>query len=108
MSKTEQLTAGPIWSGDGFLSVRPDSHDAGHRTAVINTAVIDQEAARDERASGVCRTIELFPSDVSKAGAAPCPKKIARGVTFTEGLTILMLTATTCIALFAAIGYLCR
>lgn len=108
MSKTEQLTAGPVWSGDGFPSARPDSHDAGHRTAVIDTVAIDLEAARDERASGACRTIELFPRNISKAGVAPRPKKRARDVTFTEGLAILMLTAATCIALFAAIGYLCR
>jgi len=55
-----------------------------------------------------CRTIELFTSQDVARRQEQAAKKQRKFLTLTEGLTILMLTATVSIALFAAIGYLCQ
>ena len=103
MSEIEQLQIDRVWTTDGFIGV-PTIARSEDRNKVIAESYI----TRESRQADVCHTIELFPSHVAERTTTRLRGKRSGQDSIMETITIVMLTVAVSIALFAAIGYLCR
>jgi len=103
MSETEQLQIDRVWTTDGFIGV-----PTGVRSENRQKTIADSILTRDSRHIEDCQDIELFPSRRTSVQATRQRSKRYSQNSLMETATILMLTAAASIALFAAIGYLCR
>jgi len=96
MGTLEQVKIDQTWTTEPIAGV--------HSGPANCDPAAGKETLRDQS----CRTIELFTSqDVARRQEQPT-KKRTKSITLTEGVTILMLTATVSIALFATISRLCQ